>query len=90
MSGTGLELPGRRAVLLERHVEMLPLPRDLQTLDVVRIDVCERRVLGAALIAAVIQPLDLLAGVGALGRHDWQREQGGNRRPAEHYAFEHM
>ena len=42
---------------------MLPLPGDLQPLHVRGVDVGERRVLRAGLIAAVVEPLDLAGGL---------------------------
>jgi hypothetical protein len=38
---------------------MLPLPHHVKLLDIRRIDVGERRVFGAGLIAAIVEPFDL-------------------------------
>ena len=59
----GLELSGRGAVIGERRLPVLPLPGRPQPGDVGGVDVGERRVALAALVAAVVQPFDLLGGL---------------------------
>jgi len=79
-----LERARRRLELRQRLLAGLPFPGELEPRDVLLVDLRQRRVLHAALVAAVVRPLDRLRS--ALRRGDRREcgKTGGNSNGSSH------
>ena len=84
----GLEVARHGAVLLDRRFPVLPFPRLLQAADVRQVDVGQRGVFRAALVAAVVPPFDL-AGLVLRPRREHGHRGGDDRSDYEQRACAH-